>query len=115
MTTRLIVTAVVSTSLAICCPSRAQHAWDPAKAASDAERDIAHENVKFCYVGGVASLAPGLPQKGGYAVAADYPKILVGPQGCTQIEKDYKNNLEYATRYNTRMWKFLMSRLDLWR
>ena len=114
MTARFIASIVVVSSLVMCCPSQAQQVWDPAKAVSDAEREIARQNVKFCYVGGIASHAPGLPPKG-FAVARDYPKIEVGPQGCTQKEADFKINSEYATRYNTRMWDFLMSRPDLWK
>jgi len=113
MTARLVAGIVVS-FLAICYPLHAQQVWDPAKAVSDAEHDIARQKVRFCYVGGSRSHAPGLPPNG-FAVAADYPKIRVGPQGCIQKEEDFRINIEYATRYNTRMWSFLMTRPDLWK
>lgn len=114
MTTPLVTSIVFVALFASPEPLRAQQTWNPATAVADADRDVVRNKVRFCFVGGIVSHAPGLPPKG-YAVAGDYPKIAVGPQGCTQREEDYKINIEYATRYNARMWKFLMSRPDLWK
>ena len=114
MTTRLVTSIVVAALFASSAASRAQQTWNPATAVAAADRDIARNKVRFCYVGGIVSHAPGLPPNG-YAVAADYPRIAVGPQGCMQDGRHYETNAEYATRYNTRMWHFLMSRPDLWK
>jgi len=114
MTTRTLLVVLV---IALCFSGRraveARRTWVPAVAVTDAERDIAAGRIRFCYIGGYVSHAPGLPEKG-YAVAKDYPRIAVGPQGCTRDEH-YETDAEYSTRYNKRMWHFLMSRPDLWK
>lgn len=109
---------LISIACAVLCASpvalRAEQTWNPATAVADADRDIALHKIRFCYVGGIVSHAPGLPPKG-YAVAADYPQIAVGPQSCIQHHRQFETNTEYASRYNARMWHFSMSRPDLWK
>src|SRR5690242_7185318 len=60
--------------------------WNPASAVADAQRDIASGHIRFAYVGGRASYAPGLPEGGEdwLFVLHHYPQLEVGPQDCEQ-------------------------------
>lgn len=78
---------------------------DPGNAIRDAERDIAAHNIRFCYIGGWAPYAPGVPQSN---VIMQYGRIAVGDQGCIQ-DRHSSDNAEYAEKYNQRMWKYLLS------
>ena len=82
--------------------------WNPQSAAADAERDIASSKIRFAYVGGIASHAPGLPSdhRTWLVVLYRYPHLDVGPQGCDQDEH-YSEREEYARRYNQRMWSYV--------
>ena len=75
------------------------------RAVADAERDISARNIRFAYIGGYASYAPGLPddRRTWLKVLYRYPHLEVGPQGCDQDEY-FGERKEYATRYNRRMW-----------
>jgi hypothetical protein len=93
----------------------ARHTWDPAVAVADADRDIAAGRVRFCFIGGYASYAPGLPDQAARLVSS-YPHIAVGPQGCVQSAQDLANHLvytEYARRYNLHMWAYVSTRRHL--
>ena len=81
--------------------------WNPTRAASDADRDTAANNIRFAYIGGYASHAPGLPE-GSYRIASRYPRLEVGPQGCIQ-DNGSDVRAEYARRYNARMWAYVSS------
>lgn len=78
---------------------------NPANAVRDAERDIAAHKIRFCYVGGFAPYAPGVPQSN---VMKEYGRIAVGDQGCTP-DNHSAENVEYAEKYNQRMWTYLLS------
>ena len=80
--------------------------WNPAMAVANAERDIAQKKVRFCYIGGYATHAPGLPD-GAFAQISRYPRIAVGPQGCI-LNEHSPAGADYAVRYNARMWQFLI-------
>lgn len=86
-----------------CVYADAVQTWNPARADSDAERDIAAGNIRFAYIGGIASYAPGLPD-GSYRAVRRYPRLEVGPQGCMQ-DDGFDIRAAYARQYNVRMWK----------
>jgi hypothetical protein len=88
-----------------CAYVGALQTWDPTRAAGDAERDIAANDIRFAYIGGRASYAPGLPE-GSYHVVSRYPRLAVGPQGCEQ-DDGFDVRKEYARRYNARMWAYV--------
>ena len=95
--------AVASLSLCGCACVGALQTWTPGRAASDAERDIAANKIRFAYVGGYASLAPCLPE-GSFAVIRRYARLYVGDQSCFQDDGSAVRG-EYACRYNERMWR----------
>ena len=81
--------------------------WSPASAVADAERDIASSQVRFAYVGGRVPRPLGLPMTAAtHEVLKQYGRLEVGPQGCIQDEHLYQR-LEYARRYNVRMWSYV--------
>ncbi len=98
----LIAAALAVFCLAGCAMVDAAHTWNPLVAAGDAERDIASGHIRFCFVGGRAPRAPGVPD-GSYQVVRRYPRVAVGPQGCIQ-DQGSDIRFEYARRYNVRMW-----------
>ena len=102
MTKRTLFVVLV---IALCLSGRAtlegRHTWDPAVAVTDAERDIAAGRIRFCYIGGYASHAPGLPE-GAFRRIGRFPRVAIGPQGCIQDEHS-PARAEYARRYNVRM------------
>ena len=79
--------------------------WDPDTAVGHARRDIAAERLRFCYVGGFAPRAPGLPP-GSQARLKGYARLAVGPQGCVQ-DSYAETRAEYAARYNATMWAYV--------
>ena len=81
--------------------------WNPSRAGGDADRDIAAGNIRFAYIGGRASYAPGLPD-GSYHIVSRYPRLAVGPQGCIQ-DNGFDIRSDYARRYNARMWTYVSS------
>jgi hypothetical protein len=81
----------------------AAQSWNPLTATAAAERDIASGNIRFCFVGGRAPIAPGIPD-GAYPVVAHYARIAVGDQGCIQ-DQGSDIRWEYARRYNVQMWQ----------
>jgi hypothetical protein len=89
--------------LCSCAYVGALQTWSPSRAPNDAERDIAANNIRFAYVGGRASHAPGLPEDA-FRVIRRYPHLPVGPQGCDQ-DNSFDIRAEYARRYNVRMWQ----------
>jgi hypothetical protein len=99
----LFLLTVASLFLTDCAGVTALRTWSPRRAASDAERDIALNDIKFAYVGGWVPHAPALPERAS-AVAQAYPQLPVGPQGCIQ-DSAFDVRAEYARRYNRRMWK----------
>jgi hypothetical protein len=89
--------------LCSCAYVGALQTWSPSRAASDAERDILANNIRFAYIGGRASHAPGLPDSAS-GVVRHYAHLPVGPQGCDQ-DSSFDIRAEYARRYNVRMWQ----------
>src|SRR6266446_2183836 len=89
--------------LGSCAALCAAQTWNPLTALAAADSDIAAGWIRFCFVGGRAPVAPGLPD-GAYAVIGRYARIEVGPQGCIQ-DSDSDIRWEYARRYNIRMWR----------
>ena len=81
--------------------------WNPARAASDADHDIATGNIRFAYIGGAATHAPGLPEDS-YGIIRRYPRFPVGPQGCMQ-DNGCDVRAADARRYNVRMWAYVSS------
>jgi hypothetical protein len=79
--------------------------WNPSRAASDAERDIAVRNIRFAYIGGRASYPPGLADDSDKIVRR-YPILEVGEQGCEQ-DSTFDIRKDYACRYNKRMWQYV--------
>ena len=104
-TARLL--AIIILCLCSCAFGGALHTWNPDRAASDAEHDIAAGNIRFAYIGGRASYPPGLPD-GSYATVRRYEHLDVGPQGCNQ-GNTFDVRKEYARRYNARMWAYVSS------
>jgi hypothetical protein len=90
-----------------CAYIGALQTWDPGRATSDADRDIAANNIRFAYIGGRASYAPGLPEAS-YAIVTRYSRLPVGPQGCIQ-DDGFDIRADYARRYNARMWRHVVS------
>ena len=86
-----------------CATFEAAHSWNPLTATAAADRDIASGNIRFCFVGGRAPIAPGIPDRA-YSIVARYPRIPVGDQGCIQ-DQGSDIRWEYARRYNVRMWQ----------
>jgi hypothetical protein len=83
------------------------HAWNPASAAMDAQRDLALGRIRFAYVGGYVSSAPGVPEDPAtLTLLARYHRLEVGPQGCIQDEHSFERS-EYARRYNQVMWSYV--------
>ena len=107
MIARVLVSAAVSLSLLATSVEAGRH-WDPSNAAADAARDIAAGRIRFAYIGGIASHAPGLPQDGHtwLVVLPRYPRLKVGRQGCNQDEH-FPRREDYARRYNQRMWSYV--------
>ena len=103
MKARTIATGLLLLAFA----SVSARSWDPKTAFADAERDIASGNIRFCYVGGYVSHAPGVPDRA-LAILARYPRVAVGPQGCIQDEQA-PIRAEYARRFNVRMWTYVSS------
>jgi hypothetical protein len=93
--------------LCSCAYVGALQTWNPGRAATDAEHDIAAGNIRFAYIGGYASHAPGLPE-GSYRIVIRYPRFEVGPQGCIQ-DNGSDVRADYARRYNARMWTYVSS------
>ena len=91
-----------------CACVDALQTWNPGRATRDAKRDIAGGNIRFAYIGGIASYAPGLP-KGSYHLVSRYPRLAVGPQGCFQ-DDGFDIRADYARRYNARMWAHVSER-----
>src|SRR3954463_3126526 len=83
--------------------SASARTWDPRTAVADAERDIASGKVRFCYIGGYVTHAPGVPETGRENVSR-YPHLAVGPQGC-RLDQHAAVSAEYAIQYNGRMWE----------
>lgn len=110
MITRILVLAAVGISL-FTSGVEATTQWEPSTAAADAARDVAAGHIRFAYVGGIASHAPGLPQDGRtwLVVLHRYPRLKIGPQGCDQDEH-FSERTEYARRYNQRMWSYVSRR-----
>jgi len=88
-----------------CASVQTLQRWDPSRAQTDAERDIAAKNIRFAYVGGRAPLAPGLPD-GASRVTCRYPRLPVGDQGCVQ-DQGSDVRWDYARRYNIWMWRYV--------
>ncbi|MEY2536268.1 MAG: hypothetical protein QOG67_8 [Verrucomicrobiota bacterium] len=109
MTFRLLV-ALATLFICGCAYVGAVQTWNPTRADSDAECDIATGNIRFAYIGGITSYAPGLPD-GSYRVVGRYPHLEVGPQGCMQ-DNDFDVRAAYARRYNARMWKHVSNRIQ---
>jgi hypothetical protein len=110
MTTRILAASLFVFAVGSCAspppPTSAITLWDAALAAADAERDIASSNIRFAYVGGIGSYAPGLTVERRVLVLYRYPHLAVGPQGCDQDEY-HAERAEYARRYNQRMWRYV--------
>jgi hypothetical protein len=103
-----VVTATLLLVIATGCvsPSRSK-VWNSASAAADAQRDLAAGRVRFAYVGGYVSRAPGVPEDPAtLALLERYHRLEVGPQGCIQDEHRFER-AEYARRYNRVMWSYL--------
>lgn len=100
---RLLHLALATLFICACAYAGAVQTWNPARADSDAERDIATGNIRFAYIGGIASYAPGLPERS-YEVVRRYPHLEIGPQGCMQ-DDSFDVRAAYARRYNARIWK----------
>ncbi len=82
---------------------------NPDTAVTDAERDIAAGKIGFCYVGGFAPFAPGVPEgEDAFGILSRYERIAIGPQGCVQDEY-FPILAAYARRYNERMWRYVYS------
>src|SRR5438105_15802781 len=99
MIARLVIAMFLAAPLPVCAsPSTATITrWNPDSAVADAQRDIAARHIRFAYIGGRASYAPGLPQAGRtwLFVLRQYPQLEVGPQGCLQDEH-FPERKEYA-------------------
>ena len=108
MTKRFLLPIALGIMLSGCLTFQNARIWNPAMAVADAERAIAQKKVRFCYIGGWATHAPGLPSEA-FAQISRYPRIAVGPQGCIMNEHS-QADAEYAVRYNQRMWQFLTRR-----
>jgi hypothetical protein len=111
MIARVIAACVFASIVATCAsppPSYAVKRWNPASAVADAERDISSHNIRFAYIGGIASYAPGLPddRHTWLVVLRRYPHLEIGPQGCDQDDY-FAERKEYATRYNQRIWRYV--------
>jgi len=81
--------------------------WNPIRATSDADHDIAVGNVRFAYIGGIVSHAPGVPADS-FDIVSRYPHFEVGPQGCNQ-DNGSGVRAKYAWKYNARMWAYVSS------
>src|ERR1700730_19203281 len=90
-----------------CAYLGALQTWNPSRAASDAEHDIAVHKIRFAYVGGRASYPPGLPDDSGKVVRR-YPILEVGEQGCMP-DDGFDIRERYASTSNARMWQYVSS------
>ena len=99
----IVATVFASVWLAGCAVLSSAQIWDPMSAVAAADRDITAGRIRFCFVGGRAPVAPGVPDHA-YAVMRRYPRIPVGPQGCIQ-DSGSDTRWDYARRYNIRMWR----------
>jgi hypothetical protein len=110
MIARIIAVAClfVSISSHASPPTNTISRWNPQSAATAAQRDIAAGRIRFAYIGGIASYAPGLPQDSHtwLFVLHRYPQLQVGPQGCDQ-DQYFAERKAYATRYNHVMWSYV--------
>jgi hypothetical protein len=110
MIARVVVATLVATVVTGCAsPSTATVTrWNPHSAVSDAQRDIAAGHIRFAYIGGRESYAPGLPEDGHtwLYVLHHYPQLEVGPQDCEQ-DQYFAERKAYATRYNHVMWSYV--------
>ena len=105
MIARCLVIAMLAV-LAGCTQLTALQTWNPDRARSDAERDIAAGRIRFAYVGGRAAYPPGnLPEHSGKVVRR-YPILEVGDLGCEQDE-GFDIREKYAARYNETMWQYV--------
>jgi hypothetical protein len=104
--TRLMLPSILC--FCSCAYVGALQEWNPSRAANDADRDIAAGRIRFAYIGGRASHAPGLPE-GSYRIVSRYPRLLVGPQGCNH-DNGTDIRADYARRYNVRMWAHVSGR-----
>jgi hypothetical protein len=102
--------AIVTGLMLFAFASASARTWDPKTAVADAERDIASGKIRFCYIGGYVSHAPGVPDRA-LDILSHYPRIRVGPQGCIQDEQS-PIRAEYARQYNARMWKHVSSHVQ---
>src|SRR5438128_4135418 len=100
MIVRWFLTTVALVCFAGDASAGALQRWNPSRAASAAEHDIAAGKIRFAYIGGRVSHAPGLPWDS-YDTVVRYPRLAVGPQGCIQ-DDGYDVRAEYACKYNVR-------------
>ena len=107
MIARFLLLGLISISL-FTTPVHGARQWEPSAAGADAKRDFAAGRIRFAYIGGRASHAPGLPQDGRtwMYVLRRYPRLEVGPQGCIQ-DNLFPRRAEYARRYNQLMWSYV--------
>src|SRR4051812_38975480 len=108
MTSRFLLVAVLLASLLGSTLTANAKRWDPATAVSDARRDIAKHQIRFCYVGGYVPHPIGVPD-GSYALVSRYSSIYVGDQGCIRSKHSDAEH-EYATLYNQEMWRYVSRR-----
>ena len=103
-----MIQRVISTGLAlalIACVSA--RTWDPSTAVADADRDIAAGRIRFAYIGGYVSHAPGLPEGPATLKTLErYRHLDVGPQGCI-LDEHSAARAQYARRYNQVMWRYV--------
>jgi len=109
MTSRTSIFTVLAVVLLSSSPLTAgEKHWNPATAVSDARRDIAKQQIRFCYIGGYVPHAIGVPD-GSYSTVSRYPRIEVGNQGCIMTEHSDTEH-EYARLYNEEMWRYVSRR-----
>ena len=101
----LLIALLFGSGLCGCAPVNPWRSWNPNVAISDAEHDIAVGKIRFCYVGGPASHAPGLPA-GSASIVSRYPHRKLGLQSRSR-GRHYEERLEYASRYNAWMWGYV--------
>lgn len=101
----LFISSLLALSCSVCALDGKKQNWNPSVAVKDADRDFAASQIRFCYIGGRASHAPGIPNWAN-PVVQGYPRLEVGPQGCDQDNK-FSVRKEHARRYNECMWLHL--------
>jgi hypothetical protein len=108
MNARILLAVVTTLVLSGAAPAKEARHWDPNTAVVDAQRDIEAGHIRFAYIGGIASHAPGLPDDHHtwLIVLHNYPRLEVGPQGCDQ-DDHFRERSEYARRYNQHMWSYV--------